>query len=74
MCGCERFYVKDPDDEYEIHEFDLQGVLVVFTAKKVDGGGPDIEDETETYCDNCSWHGKFKELIKPGSGANHGKT
>jgi hypothetical protein len=66
VCGCERFYVKDPDDEFDIHEFDLQGGGVVFTAKKVDGTKPDIQDETETYCGNCSWHGKFKELKKSG--------
>ena len=21
QCGCEKFYVKDPDDEYETYEF-----------------------------------------------------
>jgi hypothetical protein len=74
MCGCNRFYLKDPDDEYDIHEFDLRGGVVVFTARQVDGGGPDIQGETETYCDNCSWHGKFKELINPGGETNRGKT
>ena len=66
MCGCEHFYVKNPDDEYEMQEFDLQGGEVIFTAEEAEGGRRDIQDETETYCDNCSWHGKFKELRKSG--------
>ena len=66
MCGCEHFYVKDLDDEYEMHEFDLQGGEVIFTAGEADAGKPEIRDETETFCDNCSWHGKFREISKSG--------
>jgi hypothetical protein len=62
MCGCDHFYVKNPDDEYEMHEFHLQGGQVVFTSLEAAEGKPEIRDETETYCDNCSWHGKFHEI------------
>jgi hypothetical protein len=64
-CACEHFYVRDSDDEYEMHEFDLQGGdEVVFTAEEAEEGKTEIRDETEIYCDNCSWHGKFKALKK----------
>jgi hypothetical protein len=23
---------------------------------------PEVCDDTETFCDQCSWHGSFKEL------------
>jgi len=55
-------HVKDPDDEYEMHEFDLKGGEVIFTAEEADAGKPELRDETETFCDNCSWHGKFREI------------
>ena len=32
MCGCDHFYIKDPDDEYGMHEFHLQGGEAIFTA------------------------------------------
>ncbi len=62
MCGCQHFYVKDPDDDYEMHAFDLQCGEAVFTAEEAGEARPQISDATETYCDSCSWHGKFREL------------
>ena len=61
MCGCEHFYVKDTDDESEMHEFDLQSGEVIFTAKEAEEGKPEIRDETETYCDNCSGMGSSRK-------------
>ena len=26
---------------------------------------PEITEETETHCELCSWHGKFKTLNRP---------
>jgi hypothetical protein len=49
-----------------MHEFDLQGGEVIFTAEEADAGKPELRDETETFCDNCSWHGKFREISKSG--------
>jgi hypothetical protein len=62
LCGCERFYVRNPLDEYETFEFYLKDGEIVFTAEDSDGRCPEIKDQTETYCDNCAWHGKSKEL------------
>ena len=30
ICGCEKFYLKDPDDEYETYEFELSDGEVAF--------------------------------------------
>jgi hypothetical protein len=62
LCGCERFYVRNPLDEYEVFEFDLRDRKIVFTSEDGESQRPEIKDDTETYCDNCAWHGKRKEL------------
>ena len=66
-CGAQRFYVKDPDDQYNIHEFDLQEGEIVFTDSQVESEQPpEVNEETETFCDRCAWHDKFKSLKKIG--------
>ena len=64
FCGCKNFYVKDPDDEYETYEFELKEDEAVFSAEVEASEAPDIVEVTETYCNKCAWHGKFKELKK----------
>lgn len=64
ICSCERFYVKNPDDEYEICEFDLKSGRVVFTSDEDGSWRPDLTDATISYCDHCAWHGKLGELKK----------
>ena len=61
MCGCTRFFWKDPDDEYEVYAFDLKGREVVFDEED-SFDAPGIDDERETFCDHCAWHGKLKEI------------
>jgi hypothetical protein len=62
FCGCQSFYVKDPHDEYETHEFDVSGGKVVFSEEPPDGAPSQVNDETESYCTRCAWHGKVKNL------------
>jgi hypothetical protein len=62
LCGCEHFYVKNPEDEYETFEFDLKAKKIVFTDKDAENQCPEITEDTETCCDNCAWHGKRKEI------------
>jgi hypothetical protein len=57
VCGSQRFFVKDPDDDYDTHEFDLQEGQPVFADDP-----QEILPETETYCCRCSWHDRFKTL------------
>jgi hypothetical protein len=63
VCGSRSFYVKDPEDVYEIYEFDLHGGRVQFKPPEEETSQPPaLRDETETYCGLCSWHGKFNTL------------
>lgn len=61
-CGSRNFYVKDPKDQYEIYEFDLEGGQVQFRPREEDSKPPEIGGDTETYCGLCAWHGKFNTL------------
>ena len=63
LCGCEEFYVKDPDDEYELYEFTCKDGAVVFQEGVDADGAPPVDDATETYCNRCAWHGR-KETLK----------
>ena len=66
-CGAQRFYVKNPEDQYNIFEFDLQEGEIVFTASHTESEQPPkVNEETETFCDRCAWHDKFKSLKKIG--------
>jgi hypothetical protein len=57
ICGSQKFFVKDPADEYEICEFELKGGQALFSAEP-----QEMLSETETYCNRCTWHGRFETL------------
>ena len=59
-CGSQRFYVKDPEDQYNISEFDLKDGEIVYSDTEPDL--LEIVDDTETFCNRCAWHDKFKTL------------
>jgi hypothetical protein len=63
-CGCEKFYVKDPDDEYETYEFECPDGEICFDPDVDESVAPVVEKETETYCNKCVWHDKFEKLQK----------
>ncbi len=62
VCGCQEFYVKDPEDEFETCGFSVASGALRFADKGSEGPVPEIQDTTETYCDRCSWHGRLGEL------------
>jgi hypothetical protein len=61
-CGCQLFFVKDPDDEYEIYEYEVREGSVVPRDEADAQDCPEIRDDTEIYCDRCAWHGAIREL------------
>lgn len=63
-CGCENFFIKDKDDEYEIYEFSTTQGKIVFNDNVTQEEVPTLTDEMETYCDKCAWHGKLNTLNK----------
>ena len=64
LCRCEKFYVKDPDDEYETYEFECPDGEICFDPDVDESVAPVVEKETETYCNKCVWHDKFEKLQK----------
>ncbi len=63
-CGAQEFYVKDPQDQYNITEFNLEEGVINYSTEDADSDPLLVDDETETYCDRCAWHDKFKVLKK----------
>lgn len=61
-CGCEKFYIKDPDDEYEIYEFNTSEGKIVFEDSLNQNQVPQMAPDIETFCIQCSWHGKYNTL------------
>ena len=59
-CGCEAFYCKDPDDPYETYEFCFENGQAAFQDPETET--PEVESDTEIYCNQCTWHGKRQEL------------
>ena len=62
VCGCKHFYVKNPDDEYDIHEFECRDGKVYFEDDLEEGERPEVDDATETFCNKCAWHDKLKKI------------
>jgi len=64
FCGCQSFYLKDPDDEYETYEFDVDKGEVNFHPEVNGSDVPELREETRCYCNQCAWNGMFGELSK----------
>ena len=64
VCGCQEFFVKDPEDEFETREFSVASGEVRFSAGAADDQVSGVREATETFCNRCSWHGKYQELKK----------
>ena len=62
VCGNKKFYVKNPDDEYDIYVFECRDGTICFEEPMADEDGPEISEDTETYCDTCAWHDRFDRL------------
>jgi hypothetical protein len=62
LCNCESFFVKNPDDEYDIYEFTCSNGETTFETDAGEDDVPQISDATETYCNKCVWHGKMDTI------------
>jgi len=49
-CGSQSFYTKDPEDQYNIFEFDLKEGKVVFNPEVIESDPPEMVEEMETFC------------------------
>ena len=62
LCGSKSLYVKDPEDEYELYSFELDGNAPVFDDNVDASECPEVDAGTRTFCSNCAWNGRFEEL------------
>ena len=62
LCKSKSFYLKDPEDEYEIFEFALKEDSPFFREGNKPTFVSDKLGKEEIYCEQCAWHGKFEEL------------
>jgi hypothetical protein len=61
-CRSRNFYLKDPDDGYETHEFDLREGKVVFLEKEEAPPSLPLEKDTTIFCSRCAWRGRMEDL------------
>ena len=66
FCGCQTFYLKDPDDAYETYAFDVEKGAVNFHPDVNESDLPELQENTRCYCDRCAWNGKFGDLKNSG--------
>ena len=62
VCGCQTFHVKNPDDPYDIYEFQCREGEVHFQPDVDAQEAPPIHEATETFCNACAWHGRFQTI------------
>lgn len=63
-CGSQGFYVKDPEDQYNISEFDLNDEQIIYKNVETDATPLEVTDDTEIFCDRCAWHDRFNTMKK----------
>jgi len=62
LCGCQNFFLKNPNDEFETYEFSVASGDVSFSGDADGAPAEGVQKTTETFCNRCSWHGPFQEL------------
>jgi len=62
VCKSTHFYVKDPDDAFEIYEFEYIQGGTRFSDPQASDYMPEITDESEIFCQRCSWHGNKSKV------------
>ena len=62
ICKSDQFYVKDPEDDFGIYEFQLKDGEIAFEDADTEAEADEIGDKREIYCQRCAWHGKKDAL------------
>ena len=62
MCGSRRFFIKDPDDPYETYPVEIKAGQLSFDLETNANDVPEIQNDTEAYCEKCAWHGKLEKM------------
>ena len=53
--------MKDPDDPYETYPFEFKDSRLIFDPEVDADDTPKYNENTETFCEKCAWHGKLGE-------------
>jgi hypothetical protein len=64
ICKSEQFFLKDPQDEFEIYEFEARKGDICFDNPASAENLQEITAEQEVFCRRCSWHGHFKTISR----------
>mgnify|MGYP006282068677 FL=1 len=60
VCSSTVFFVRDPEDEYEMYRFEVTSKGCVF-EDELDPESA-LFSGREIFCDRCSWHGDADQL------------
>lgn len=61
-CGTQQFYVKDPEDQYNISDFSLKNGTIEYLDDEPEAERIPVLEDTEVFCNQCAWHDKFTRL------------
>jgi hypothetical protein len=62
FCGYQKFYLKNPEDDYETFGFSCESDEICFDSEIEDSDVPDLKDDSHIFCDKCTWKGKYDEI------------
>ena len=62
VCKSTRFYIKDPGDAFETYEFECRQGGVHFSDPGDSVHPPEIKEDSEIFCQRCSWHGNKSKV------------
>ena len=62
ICGSNEFHVKNPDDVFDVCQFECRDGRIVFAPDLEPAEIPEICNETIAYCNRCAWHDRFDRL------------
>ena len=62
VCRSNQFFVKDPEDAFELYEFEAQDGQVRFDDPEAAQEAPPVNGGQEIFCRRCAWHGPFDDV------------
>ncbi len=62
VCGCGKFFVKDPEDHFSMFTFEIKDTRPIFDDPEEEAEAPEVVGETETFCTKCAWHDRMEKL------------
>jgi len=64
VCGAQQFFVKDPEDQYNIAAFQVDSGAIIYETEEADADRIRVGNDSEVFCEKCAWHDTFLVLQK----------